>query len=44
MSSSTSLKEMDLLSPTQGLKSQRKDGTSGKHLVTETDISWIINL
>jgi len=28
---------MDLLSPAQGLKSQRKDGTSGKHQKTETD-------
>jgi len=34
---------MDLLS-TQGLKSQRKDGTSGKHQETETDISWTIYL
>jgi hypothetical protein len=34
---------MDLQS-TQGLKSQREDGTSGKDQTTETDISWIIYL
>jgi hypothetical protein len=38
----TFVKDMDLLSPTHGLRSLKDDCTPGKHQEIETDISGII--
>jgi hypothetical protein len=43
-SSLTFVKEMELLSPTHGMKSLREVRTPGKDQETEIDISWAICL
>jgi hypothetical protein len=42
--SSTSMKEMDLLSPTHGLESLRENCSPGKHQEIEIDISLAVYL